>query len=79
VCVYLSRLDRPSVVRAAAPSSLDPGRRMIRLGLMLERSRADECAISQPVDARRVRRLADRAVWYLGAPFAPRRAAASVD
>jgi hypothetical protein len=70
-----SHSDRPIAARATAPSIPRPALRMIRLGLMLERSQADECASSQAVDARRVRRLEERPVWYLGAPFTPRRAA----
>ena len=54
---------------------------MIRLGLMLERSRADESTFAGPYvcpkEARRVLRVRGEAVWYLGVPFAPRRA--SVD
>ena len=48
---------------------------MIRLGLMLERSRADESTFVRPVRGRRVLLVRDKAIWYLGDPFAPRRAA----
>lgn len=55
---------------------------MIRLGLMLERSRADESTFAGPDDvcpagARRVLHVGGEPIWYLGVPFAPRRA--SVD
>ena len=54
---------------------------MIRLGLMLERSRADESIYGgpdvSPVAARRVLQVRGQTVWYLGVPFTPRRA--SVD
>ena len=48
---------------------------MIRLGLMLERSREDECSLGCPDGARRVLRVHEETVWYLGLPFTPRRAA----
>jgi hypothetical protein len=47
---------------------------MMRLGLMLERSREDECPLACPDSARRVLRVHDETVWYLGRPFLPRRA-----
>jgi hypothetical protein len=47
---------------------------MIRLGLMLERSREDECPLACPDGARRVLQVHDETVWYLGRPFLPRRA-----
>ena len=49
---------------------------VIRLGLMLERSREDECPLACPDGARRVLRVHEETVWYLGLPFHPRRAAA---
>lgn len=41
---------------------------------MLERSRLDEYASASPVEGRRALRVPDGAVWYVGMPFAPRRA-----
>lgn len=52
---------------------------MIRLGLMLERSREDESTFAGPVvgpaAARRVHQVGGGTVWYVGLPFEPRRAA----
>ena len=50
---------------------------MIRLHLMLERSRAYESTFVRPEGARRFREARDGAVWYLGLPFCPRRAAST--
>ena len=50
---------------------------MIRLHLMLERSRAYESTYVRPAEARRFRPTEDGAVWYLGIPFSPRRAAST--
>ena len=48
---------------------------MIHLGLMLERSREDECPLACPDGARRALQVHEETVWYLGRPFLPRRAA----
>lgn len=51
---------------------------MIRLGLMLERSRQDESTLAGPVigpsAARRVHQVGGGTIWYVGLPFQPRRA-----
>lgn len=52
---------------------------MIRLGLMLERSRAYESTFVRPVGARRFRPVRGGAIWYLGIPFFPRRAASGTN
>lgn len=50
---------------------------MIRLHLMLERSRIYESTFIRPAEGRRFRPVQGGAVWYLGIPFCPRRAASS--